>query len=194
MEPEIVNARPDDELSDAELLSLAASKPEAFGVFYKRHIDAILAYHYRRSGCPQTAADLAAETFAQAFLSRRKFSPGSKPARAWLFGIARNHLGKFVRRQQVEERARRKLGVERIEVDESDIAHIEALVDMAPLRRELQEALTSLPAGEAKAVRMRIGQELTYTQVANILGCSEGAARVRVSRGLTKLADILEGT
>lgn len=182
-----------EEPTDAELLSRADADPAAFGVFYQRHIDAILAYHYRRSGCPQTAADLAAETFAQALLSRRSFSPGPTPARAWLFGIARNHLGKFVRRQKVAERARRKLGVQRIELDNDDIVYIEALVDLAPLRHELREALANIPAGEADAVRLRIGLDQTYAQVATTLGCSEGAARVRVSRGLTKLADLLEG-
>jgi RNA polymerase sigma-70 factor (ECF subfamily) len=61
------------ERSDAELLRASAAEPEAFGVFYDRHAAAVLAFLARRTGCPQLAADLTAETFAAAFVSRRRF-------------------------------------------------------------------------------------------------------------------------
>jgi DNA-directed RNA polymerase specialized sigma24 family protein len=39
---------------------------------------------------------------------------------------------------------------------------------------------------------LRVGHDLPYAEVARRLGCSEGAARVRVTRALTRLADLLE--
>lgn len=56
----------DDSRNDGELLSHARNDPEAFGVFYDRHVEAILGYAYRRTSCAATAADIAAETFAVA--------------------------------------------------------------------------------------------------------------------------------
>ena len=73
--------RTDDEL-------LCSDDPEAFGVFYDRHVKALLGYFARRTRDPEVAADLTAETFASALVARRRFKPDGPPAAAWLFAIA----------------------------------------------------------------------------------------------------------
>ena len=73
-----------------------------------------------------------------------------------------------------------------------DIERIEDLCDLSSMRESVRDALASLPANLADAVRLRVAFDLPYAEVARRLGCSEGAARVRVSRGLTRLADLLE--
>ena len=60
--------------SDDELLT--SGDAEAFGVFYDRHVRDVLAYMMRRTGDPEVAADLTAETFAAAIVARRKYRPG----------------------------------------------------------------------------------------------------------------------
>lgn len=181
--------------TDAELLVDSVADADRFGTLYDRHVAAVLAYHYRRTRCAQTAADLTAETFASAFTSRHRFRDVGAPARAWLFTIARRQLGHYLRRERVAERARRRLGVEVGRLAEDDVERIEALVDDAPRRSELERALAALPDGQAEAVRLRVALDLPYREVASRLGCTEGAARVRVSRGLASLsADLLGGT
>ncbi len=180
--------------SDAELLRRARRDPEAFGMFYDRHGDAVLAYFMRRTACPQTALDLAAETFAAAFTARNRFTDRGIPATAWLFGIARNKLGRFARSQRVETRAQRRLGMERIEHHAAELDRVEALVDLSPIAERLDQAIASLSPPVALAVRLRVAEELPYADVADRLGCSEGAARVRVSRGLSHLATVMEAS
>ena len=51
----------------------------------------------------------------------------------------------------------------------------------------LDEALAELPAGERDAVELRVIDGLPYDAVAAGLATSEGAARVRVARGLGRL-------
>jgi DNA-directed RNA polymerase specialized sigma24 family protein len=53
-------------------------------MFYDRHARSVLAYFARRTRDPESAADLTAETFAAAIVSRRRFRPGPEPASAWL--------------------------------------------------------------------------------------------------------------
>jgi RNA polymerase sigma factor (sigma-70 family) len=183
--------RLEDRRSDAELLRAADKDPEAFRDFYRRHVTGVIAFLYRRTACPETAADLMAETFAKAFLSRHRFKD-DRAARPWLLGIARHELSRAMRRRSVDDRARRRLGVPRVEMDEVSYDRIEELADFAPIREAIREALGSLPSGLAQAVRLRVGLELGYPQVALRLGCSEGAARVRVARGLARLAEVLE--
>jgi len=183
-----------EEPSDAVLLAASVTDAGRFGQLYDRHVDAVLAFHQRRTGCPDTAADLTAETFAAAFTSRHRFRDTGAPARAWLFTIARRQIARYVRSERVATRARRRLGLPpTVTLDDADRERIERLVDFAPLQPVLQEALAALPDGQAEAVALRIGQDLGYGEVAQRLGCTEGAARVRVSRALARLAEEMEG-
>jgi RNA polymerase sigma-70 factor (ECF subfamily) len=180
-----------DPRSDAQLLADARRDPEAFGVLYDRHAVAVLGFFARRTACPATAADLAAETFAQAYASRRRYRDTGDPATAWLFTIARRQLAGYLRRQAVDDRARRRLDLAPAALDERSYERIEELADLRALRGALEAALASLPAEQAAAIRLRVLQELSYADVAGRLGCSEGAARVRVCRGLDRLARLL---
>ena len=64
--------------SDDDLLT--TDDAEAFGMFYDRHVHSVLGYFARRTGDPEVAADLTAETFASALTARRRFKPGGAPA------------------------------------------------------------------------------------------------------------------
>lgn len=179
-------------MPDAELLARCVRDPELFGVFYRRHSRRIMAYLVRRTDCPQTASDLAAETFAAAFVKRGKFRDMGRPAEAWLIGIARNQLGSYARKERVSRKYQRKLGMTHVEFSPDEYERITDLAELDTMRDRLRDAMTSLPAGQAEAVTLRVINELPYADVAQQLGIKEGTARVRVSRGLTHLADILE--
>jgi RNA polymerase sigma-70 factor (ECF subfamily) len=180
------------EPGDAELLASAVRDAEAFGLFYDRHVAAILRFLHRRTDSAETAADLCAETFAAAFAQRSRFRDTGTSARPWLYGIARNQLGHYLRRSRVSDRYRRRLGIEPLALTAHELERVEDLVDAAPYRAEIRAALAQLPPSLADAVVLRVGEDLAYADVAARLGCSEGAARVRVSRGLDRLADLLE--
>ena len=180
------------EPTDTELLIDSVTRARSFGDFYDRHVSLVVRYFYRRTGCVETSADLTAETFAAAFVSRRRFRDVGSPALAWLMTIANRQLSHYLRRRRVADRYRRRLRVGPIELTPEDYERVETLADLSGLRQELSEALATLPATQLDAVRYRIVDELPYGEVAARLGCSEGAARVRVSRGLRTLAGRLE--
>lgn len=172
--------------TDDELLIEARQNPDAFGDFFDRHYDEVLRYFAVRIRSPETAADLCSETLTAALSGIVRFDPERGQARQWLYGIAHNKLSRYWRDLRVTRDARDRLGIREIEVDDDTIraiARIEAEADS----RALFDALDRIPAQQARAVRLRIIDELEYTQIANILGCREGAARVRVHRGLRRL-------
>jgi RNA polymerase sigma-70 factor (ECF subfamily) len=176
---------------DAELLATSRRDPMQFAIFYDRHAAAVLGFCARRTGCFETAADLTGETFAAAYARRASFRRVGVPARAWLFGIARRQIGTFHRRRRVADRYRHRFGVAAFEAGD-DLDRVDALVDLDAVRAALDGAVSALPPGQRRAVQLRIVDELPYAEVAGRLGCSEGAARVRVSRALTRLADALD--
>jgi RNA polymerase sigma-70 factor (ECF subfamily) len=174
------------------LLVAARDDPAAYSRFYELHSTRVLAYFYRRVLCPHTAAELAAETFAEAFSSRHRFDPASGRGSAWLFGIAGNLYRQWLRRAKVSDRARRRLGIQMPRLVEEDYDRIEQLVDLTELRAGVREALVALSPKLRDAVLLRVALDLPYDEVAQLLGCSVAAARVRVSRGLDGLQGGLE--
>ena len=78
------------------------------------------------------------------------------------------------------------------DLDPEDYERIEDLVDLAPIREALREAMAGLPDEQRAALELRVIDELPYPTVAERLGCAEAAARQRVSRGLRRLALVLQ--
>ncbi len=181
-------------VSDEALLVASQTDPARFAVVYDRHVARMIRYFYVRTADAQTALDLTAETFAAAFASRHRFRDRGLPAAAWLFTIARRQLSHAVRRQRIDDRHRRALGMDRVVADDDSLERIEALVDLAPLSAAVAAAVARLPEAQSRAVMLRVGHDLPYSTVAAELGCSEGAARVRVMRGLSALAEELDLT
>ena len=97
--------------TDDELLR--SGEPEAFGVFYDRHAEAVLGWFEPRTFEPEEAADLTAATFAAALAARHRFQAAREPAADWLSAIAARRLAAYQRRGRVGERDRRALGMPR---------------------------------------------------------------------------------
>lgn len=167
-------------LSDEDLL--LANTPAAFGEFYDRHARALMGYFVRRTGDPEVAADLTAETFASAIVAQRRFTTGGAPATAWLFVIAMRRLADYRRRGRVEERVRRSLEIERRPLSTEDADMISMLADDA-----VSDLLIDLPIEQRDAVAARVVDDRDYADLAAATQTSEEVVRQRVSRGLATL-------
>ena len=179
-------------MTDAELILASREDPARFRELYDRLAEDLLAYFYRRVLDAEVAADLLAETFAVGFERRSRFRDRGKPGSAWIYGIAAKELSHWYRRQAVELRAVRRLGITRPALDDESIARIEALAESDSRRAAVADALTRLPDRERAAVQLRVVDELDYEEIAARLSCTAGAARTRVHRGLARLNRLME--
>ncbi len=166
-------------MNDAKLLAAADTDKAAFRVLYERYADRVHRYHLRRSRDQDAAADLTAETFAQAWCARGSFRDEAEgSAGPWLFAIARNVLLQSVRRMQLEDTARSTLGVREggavVTPDESWLDGVDELLD-------------ELPPAQREAIRLRFVDDLAFQGVADRLQISPEGARMRVHRGLASL-------
>jgi RNA polymerase sigma factor (sigma-70 family) len=180
----------DEAVTDEALLLAARSDAEAFSQFYRRHAAAVLGYLVRRTRDPELGADLTAETFACALEGLARFDPGRGSAVNWLFGIARHQL-RAMQRGGVERRARDRLGMGRIELDDDELERILAFAESESTAVLLADAMAALPPDQRAAVTARVLDEQEYDAIARSSGTAEATIRKRVSRALTSLRNAL---
>jgi len=171
-------------MRDTDEALLLSGDLEDFGRFYDRYVRSVLAFFQRRVRDPEAAADLTAETFAAAMISRDGFQGHAPSAAAWLFAIAQHKLADFWRRGSAEVRMRNRLGMEPVEVGAEDAEMIRWLGDDVAA-----QIIEDLPAEQREAIRAHVLEDQDYADIARAQRLSEVTVRKRVSRGLRVLRD-----
>ena len=174
--------------TDADLLAAARQDPAAFREFYDRYAAWVHSWFSRQTGSDSAALDLTAETFAQAWHSSRRFRDMADGSGApWLFGIARNLLRQYHKHNRIETAARDRLGLPLAFAESEEYERVDERMAATALGPALKHAVDGLPSEQRRALELRVVQQLSYDEVAGRLGCSQNAARLRVSRALRTL-------
>jgi RNA polymerase sigma-70 factor (ECF subfamily) len=174
--------------TDAELLGAAGGDPQAFREFYDRYAVWIRSWFIRHTGSESASLDLTAETFAQAWHAAGRFRDEADGSGApWLFGIARNLLRQYHKHNRIESAARERMGLQVAATECDDYERVHDRSEAGALAPLLRHALRALPADQRRALELRILHGLPYEAIAGRLGCSQNAARLRVSRALKAL-------
>jgi RNA polymerase sigma-70 factor (ECF subfamily) len=180
--------------TDAELISAARQDPQAFREFYDRYAVWLRTWFQRQTGSESAALDLTAETFAQAWNASRRFRDLANGSGApWLFGIARNLLRQYHKHNRIETAARERLGMPLAWADCEEYERVDDRVSATSMAPALSSAVSALPREQRRALELRVLHQLDYDEVAGRLGCSQNAARLRVSRALRALGLQLQG-
>lgn len=155
------------------------------------YVDSLFGTALRLTRRPADADDLVQDTYLKAFRSASQFRRGTN-MKAWLFTILHNTFRNM----------RRHDGRNPIDVDselvEQAPAHApndqspEDLLTRATLDVDLQAALDALPEAFRQAVWLRDVEELTYAEIAGVLGVPIGTVMSRISRGRRALYERLQ--
>lgn len=139
-------------MDNEAILAGLDDEPDAFAVFYRRHVGALLEHFATRTQDRVLAADLCAETFAAALDDAHRFDPEHGLAVDWLYGIARRLLGEAGRRGVVECRARRRLGLAALAPGDGFVDALEEeLVEAARFRASRRRNRLTLPRVRLRA-------------------------------------------
>jgi RNA polymerase sigma-70 factor (ECF subfamily) len=154
-----------------------------FEEIYAATYEPILGYALRRCSSPEDAADVVAETFTVAW---RRFEeiPAGEKARLWLYGVARRVLANH-RRGEAQRRLR-TTGLRRELRDE--LAAIGADPVNAPA---IGQAFRELSDDDRELLGLVAWEGLDHSAISEVLGCSRGAARVRLHRARKRFSDAL---
>jgi RNA polymerase sigma factor (sigma-70 family) len=161
-------------------------RQDAFTSAFKEHYGALMAYGLRRAPKPD-AEDIVSEAFAVAW--RRWDDAPQEYVRPWLFSIARNLLANHYR--GLKRRQRMLLRVRTWRTDHT-VPSPETYGLAQGERDELREALLRLSAEDREVLLLAAWEQLDHSEIARVLGCEPGTARVRLHRARKRLKGHLE--
>jgi RNA polymerase sigma-70 factor (ECF subfamily) len=136
---------------------------------------------------PEDARDIVQRSFLKAWSNLARLENPAR-FRSWLFAIglnlARNHIRDQAKRPSdpLEGAKLAALGADPIEE-----------IDAQKQRAALRSALERLPDKQRQCVSLRIDAELNFREIGEVVGCSEGSARVNFHYGLQRLRMVLRG-
>ena len=171
--------------------------PTAFRELVCRYGDSLLGYLCHMTGNRDQAEDLFQETFTRVHEKAHTFRGTS--FKSWLFTIATRVTIDGARRRK----RRMTVSLNRdSDCDEQSGPQIAAVADenaadpadelvRQEQKEQVRQAIESLPRGQRATLLLAYYQQLSYREVAQVLGCSIGAVKTQMSRALATLAQRL---
>lgn len=174
-------------MDDAQVIVLVREgNIEAFTEVVQRYKSPIARYLFRLTGDLEVARDLTQDTFVQALKSLIKTKTDIL-LRAWLYGIATNRALQYKRRRGI------------LTFISLDKYLNKSLPDGKCQNNHLDEkiaveaTLLKIPEKERVCLLLHFVEEFKYREIAQTLGISEDAVRMRVARGSERFRNIYNG-
>ncbi len=177
-------------LNDQELMRIVQSGDYSpASEIYDRYSGRIYNFAFRFLKNSEAAEDATQEVFVKMLKHANQFHGDAKLS-TWLFSITANWCRDYLRKADNKSKE-----------SEDVLISLPAPSELAPDRnlerreseRRVQRALQSLTAEQREAILLSRYQGLSYAEIAQIAGCSEGAVKTRVFRAMETLKKILTG-
>ena len=195
MEDHFKPALSDESALDHRLMDrIGAGDHAAFRQLVERHQNAVIGTVAKMLGNPSDAEDISQQVFLRIWRNAKRYRPDAKFT-TYLFTITRNLVFNESRRRG------RKREVSSDEREETSHHLIEDSPDLQPdakllqaeLQRAVDAAISSLPETQRMSVVLRRYEQLSYEEIAEVLGLSVSAVKSLLFRARTALREALSG-
>lgn len=182
------NWPPDSDVSDEELVGRGRSGDAlALGALVRRHHDAAYRVALSLTGDQDEAQDVVQDAFLKAFRALDRFR-GDASFPTWLLTITANEA-----RGLLKKRGRRR----EMRFDDAGAVRSEEMdpADAAVISQESERArrmMEQLPEKQRMSVSLRVDEGLSFREIGEVIGSSEGAARVNYFHGIRRLRELME--
>ena len=171
---------------DSQLVARArAGDVSARDQLVATHLDAVYRLSLRILGDRDLAQDAAQDAFVNALGALGRFR-GESSFRTWLLRIALN-AARSVARRGVRRREVTLVAAESVAAGDDPAGRTATVMDAERARC----ALARLPEKQRLSVALRIDEGLSYAEIADVIGSTEGAARVNYHLGIKRLREML---
>lgn len=162
---------------------------DKLGLLFERYKRPLYGFFYGLNREQELSEDLVQNTFLRIMKYRHLFrgesagQTGGGDFRAWMFHIARNVNYDHHRKNKIKASEDLEHWQHRIGHDENQSSEIQQREEQTMLL----QALDRLPADKREILLLSKFEEKKYSEIGIVLGCSEGAVKVKVFRALQEL-------
>ncbi len=176
-----------ENMDERNLVNMARDGDDgAFEDLVRLHQKAVYAFVYRLSGNGDDAAEVVQNAFIKAYRSMGRFR-GESSFKTWLYRIAVNTFKNHLR----DEARRKHLPIDEKVLPSGD--DVFATVSERQKRGMVQRAMSDLPPRQREALVLRINEGYRFSEVADIMKCSVGAAKANYHQAVRKLKVVVGG-
>lgn len=182
---------------DRDLITrCAAGEERAFEELVQKYQQTVLNLVFHHLGHRADLEDVAQKIFIKVYLSLGRFD-NRRPFFPWLYRIIRNQCYDELRQmRRAKVHTFTDLGLEEVDAIERLISQNEITPRSGEEMKEMHDLLYTLlhqlPEKQRTAVILRDLEEVPYDRMAEVLGWTEQAARLKVFRGRARLRELME--
>lgn len=157
-----------------------------FKRFVEAYLQRLVSYAFRRLGSMPDAEDVVQEVFVRAYAARRKHA-GVSGVVPYLYRMTANACTDVLRKRKRSKGLLDRFACENLPSGQEDAPNLYAVSD--ELRRA-EELLRRIPKKQAEAIRLRVFDGLTISEIAEMVGCKPNTVSSRLRYGFKGLRRI----
>lgn len=169
-------------ITEKQVIAAAKKNPARFAPLYNKYYKPIFIYIFKKLKDEELTADITSRVFLKALLNLDKYQDRGFPFSSWLYKIAGNEVNMHFRKANKKQQ---------VELNEKDLKVLMDEVELSPNQEDQLEtlinALNQLPLEVSELIDMRFFEKRSFKEMGEILGTSEGNAKIKTYRALDKL-------
>lgn len=157
---------------------------DSMRILFERYHQRLYQYFLYLSGQPDLSQDLTQNVFYRIMRYRNSYRSGAS-FRTWMYQIARN-----VQNDHYQKSKMKFSDYEQIEGKEDESGSALKHLEKQEMENTLEEAMKLLPDAQREIILLSRYEGMRYREIGEVLGCSEGAVKVRVHRAMQQLKEV----
>ncbi len=172
--------------NNALMLKVKSGDLDKLGLLYERHKKRLFGFFYNMNSNASLSEDLVQNVFVRMLKYKHTFT-GEGSFTAWMFRTARNVNYDYYRKNKI---AFNQSEVSSIAYKLEDADTIEKGMQQKENISVLHRAMKKLPPEKREILVLSKLKEMKFSEIGEVLGCTEGAAKVKAHRALKDLRTI----
>ncbi|WP_350284905.1 RNA polymerase sigma factor [uncultured Croceitalea sp.] len=175
------------QLSDNSLmLKVKSGELDKLGLLYERHKKRLFGFFYNMNSDAMTSEDLVQNVFVRMMKYKHSYS-GEGSFLAWMFSMARNVNNDY---HNKNKKSRNQYELSTVEYKLEATETIENTMDQKDAIAQLNRAMQNLSTDKREVLILSKFKEMRFSEIGQVLGCSENTAKVKAHRALKELKTV----
>ncbi|MCB9196032.1 MAG: sigma-70 family RNA polymerase sigma factor [Flavobacteriales bacterium] len=173
-------------ISEKQLVEAAKKNPARFAPLYNKYYKPIFIFVFKKIKEEELTADITSKVFLKTLLNLNKYVDKGFPFSSWLYKIASNEVNMHFRNANKKQE---------VELNEKDLKvlmdEVNLSIDQDDQLQRVISCLNQLPLDQSELIDLRFFEQRSFKEIGEIIGSSEGNAKIKVYRALDKLKKLL---